>query len=449
MIPGKKETLSGWGNLPNASCRVYYPRAQEEVFLNGIPGPLIPRGLGRSYADQATNEAHAVVKLEKLNRFLHFDESTGILTAEAGVSFFEIIRHLTPRGWFPLITPGTKYITLGGAIANDIHGKSHHVDGSFVNCVRSFTILLANGEIAHASRDENAELFWANFGGLGLLGTILTVTLQLRKIETTYFRQEAAAIRDLHEMMDKLEASETEYSSSVAWIDPLARGKRIGRGVLTMGNHALREELPAKLKDHPLRLGRPAKVKIPFFLPSFLLNSTTIGILNTLIYAKQKSAAQFTHYDPFFYPLDVINDWNKGYGRRGFIQYQFVVPLDDARKNIRSLMAEIAGSACIPFLNVLKKFGPGNQAPLSFPMAGYTLAIDFPVTSQLLGFTRKLDKMVYEMGGRIYLGKDAYLTAPMFRAMYPRAEEWLQVKRRYDPTGRYASDLSRRLEITS
>jgi len=442
-----EETLSGWGNIPHTTSRVVYPRSLAEIKEAYSLGKVVPRGLGRSYADQSTNLQHGIIKMEKLNHFLAFDEAKGILACEAGASLEEIIEYFAPRGWFPMITPGTKFVTIGGAIANDVHGKAHHADGSFVNCVLDFTIMLADGRVLKASREENADLFWANFGGLGLLGTILTATIQLRKIETTYFVQKALPAKNLDDMLKAIDESDKDYSSSVAWIDSMATGKSLGRGVLTMGNHAVLADLPANLKADPLKLGKKSKLKVPFYFPSFALNPFTVKILNFVINWRQKAGAAIAHYDAFFYPLDIINDWNKGYGKRGFIQYQFVLPEENGKENIRKILTEITQSGCIPFLNVLKKFGEGQGGLLSFPFKGYTFAIDFPITPQLKPFTQKMDQMILSMGGRIYLGKDAYLDEATFKAMYPQHKEWLEIKRKYDPKNVFSSDLSRRIGL--
>jgi len=441
-----EELLSGWGNIPKSTSKVSYPRDAEEVTEALQINKVLPRGLGRSYADQATNSNHIVMKMERMNHFLSFNEANGILECEAGVTLEEIIVALAPRGWFPTITPGTKYITIGGAIANDVHGKAHHKDGSFVNCVYSFTVLLPDGTIVKASRKENADLFWANFGGLGLLGTILTAKIQLRKIETTYFIQKAIVATGIDEMLHAIEESDNQYRYSVAWIDPMAKGKHLGKGVLTIGNHATLKDLPVSLRSNPLKLGKKPKLTVPFYLPGFVLNPLTIRMLDAALYWKQKSAPQISHYENFFYPLDMINSWNRGYGKRGFIQYQFVIPLHNGREYIKNILTEIANSNCIPFLNVLKKFGKG-QGLLSFPMEGYTFAIDFPITKKLKPFTQRLDQMILQMGGRIYLGKDAFLDEATFKAMYPQHKEWLAVKRKYDPHNVFTSDLGRRIGL--
>lgn len=442
----QEELLSGWGNIPKSKSKVVHPAEAREAAEYLSADRLIARGLGRSYADQATNTGHLVMDTLKWNKFLAFDAENGILDCEAGASLDEIIDVFTPRGWFPMVTPGTKFITVGGAIANDIHGKAHHVDGSFVNCVERFTILLADGRILTCSRDENADLFWANFGGLGLLGILLTARIRLRKIETTYFMQKAVAGKNLDEMLDAIDQSEQEYSSSVAWIDSLARGKKLGRGVLTMGNLARLDDLPPALRDNPLKLGKKGKLSVPFYLPGFTLNTLSVRFLNTVLNIMQKSAPSVSHYEKFFYPLDSIHHWNRGYGKRGFIQYQFVLPLENGRENIRKILTDITRSGCVPFLNVLKKFGKG-QGLLSFPFEGYTFAIDFPITPKLKAFTEKMDRDILAMGGRIYLGKDAYLDEAMFKAMYPQHVEWLEVKKKYDPDNVFSSDLSRRIGL--
>lgn len=442
----KKEILSGWGNIPKSPGLVTYSRDESDIRPFLKEESLLSRGMGRSYADQATNTNHRILKMEKMNHFLKFDETSGVLECEAGVTLADIIQYLAPRGWFPLINPGTKHVTLGGAIANDIHGKAHHVDGSFINCVVSFTILLADGRILTASREENSDLFFANFGGLGLLGSILTVVIRLRKIETTYFIQKSIVARDLDEMLEAIEESDKDYAYSVAWIDSLVKGKNMGKGVLVVGNEAKLTDLPPKLREKPLLVSGKARANIPFYLPSFALNTFTVKILNKLIYVKQKSGTGIAHYDSFFFPLDMINNWNRGYGKKGFIQYQFVVPLEGGKENIRKILTEITKSNCVPFLNVLKKFGKG-EGYLSFPFEGFTFAIDFPVTQQLKAFIKKLDSLVLDAGGRIYLGKDAYLDEATFKDMYPKYNEWLEVKRKYDPKNLFSSDLARRIGL--
>lgn len=447
MFLGKKEKLAGWGNYPVSESYTTFPRSEKEFKDALQEKPLISRGLGRSYGDQSMNAQHQVAVCTKMNNFLSWNEAEGILECQAGVNLEEIISIFAPKGWFPMICPGTKFVTIGGAIANDIHGKAHHIDGSFVNSVLSFTILLADGTTVTASRTEHADLFWANFGGLGLLGVILTARLQLRKIETTYFSQKSIVIRDLDHMLEALDQYDHEYNYSVAWIDALATGKKLGSGVLTLGNEAkLDSQFPDNLRQDPLKLHATKKLSVPFFLPSFALNSFTVKILNRVIAFVQNSPKAFVHYDKFFFPLDAIGNWNRGYGKRGFIQYQFVIPEENGKANLVEILNMIAKSGCTPFLNVFKRMGNG-QGILSFPFKGYTLAIDFPVTKELFAFTPKLDAKVLAAGGRLYLGKDALLDEPTFKAMYPQFSEWLAIKEKYDPENKFSSDISRRIGL--
>jgi decaprenylphospho-beta-D-ribofuranose 2-oxidase len=447
MLSGKKEQLAGWGNYPVSESYTIIARSEADCMAAMKEEKLIARGLGRSYGDQAINDNRYVAVCTKLNYFIAWDEKEGILECQAGASLEEIISTFGPKGWLPMICPGTKYVTIGGAIANDIHGKAHHIDGSFVNCVVSFTILTAGGKVLTASRTENEDLFWANFGGLGLLGVILTATIKLRKIETTYFKQKSVVIRDLDHMLEALDKYDHEYNYSVAWIDALAKGSKLGSGVLTLGNAARLADLPEKLKSDPLKLHTMGKLAVPFFFPSFALNGLTVRVLNKVIAFVQNSPKEFVHYEKFFFPLDAINNWNKGYGKRGFVQYQFVIPEENGRKNLQEILEMIAASGCTPFLNVFKRMGDG-QGILSFPFKGYTLAIDFPVSKQLLSFTPKLDAKVLAAGGRLYLGKDALLNESMFKEMYPQYRQWLSIKQKYDPAGEFSSNISRRLGLT-
>ena len=441
------QTIAGWGNFPGAESYIFSP-ANTETWKSLIrQKDFIARGLGRSYGDQATNQNKNVGICTPMHCFLAWDEAAGILECEAGTSLEEIITYFAPRGWLPMICPGTKFVTIGGAIANDIHGKAHHADGSFINCVVSFSILLADGSIVTASGTEHPDLFMANFGGLGLLGVILTAKIRLRKIETTYFKQKSVKVNNLEEMLEAVEKYQG-YNYSVAWIDPLAKGKKLGSGVLTVGDAARLDELPETLKKEPLKVHSISKLTVPFFLPAFALNNFTVRILNRLIAFVQNSPKKFVHYEKFFFPLDMINHWNRGYGKRGFIQYQFVIPEKDGAATLALILEMIASSGCTPFLNVFKKMGEGQRL-LSFPFKGYTLAIDFPVTKQLKAFTKKLDEVVLKAGGRLYLGKDAMLGKEMFQKMYPQFSDWMSIKSKYDPDNIFTSDISRRLGLES
>ncbi|MEW6430006.1 MAG: FAD-binding oxidoreductase [Myxococcota bacterium] len=440
-------TLHGWGAQRRVRCDLRLPETAAQVRAQVDDAGTIARGLGRSYGDQALNEGGRVLQLTSLDRYLAFDEATGTLTCEAGVSLAQLIADFAPRGFFPAVTPGTKFVTVGGCIANDVHGKAHHAQGTFATCVQSMRVLVADGRVVNASRTENADLFWGTFGGLGLLGVVLDATLTLRKVETTYFRQRCFVARDLDHMLELLAENDHAFPYSVATLDITARGRHLGRGVLTVGDHARKDELPAKLAKAPLRVHRGLVPTVPFELPELTLNPLTIRAVNVAISTLLRTKPEFDLYQGFFYPLDIANDWYRGYGRRGFIQYQFVVPFDGGPALVRRLLERITRSDQLPFLNILKRFGPANEAPLSFPTAGLTFAVDFPVREGLLELTRELDEVVADAGGRIYLGKDSYLTAAMFRRMYARYPEWAETKAKWDPRRVFTSDLARRLEL--
>lgn len=440
--------LHGWGKYPVARCHVRAPDSAGQVASLVTPSGTIARGLGRSYGDPAINEARRVLDCSAMDRYLGFDEKTGTLSCEAGVSLAQIIEDFAPRGFFPMITPGTKYVTVGGCIANDVHGKAHGVDGCFVRSVDAFTILLADGSIETASREHNAELFWANFGGMGLLGVILSATLRLRPIETTWFKQEVVCVDDLDAMLDALDTHDA-HPYSVAWVDPRAQGKALGRGVLTVGQLATADDLPSSLRPKARLVTPPPTLALPFDLPSFSLNRLSARVLNRVLGYSLRRGAAFAHYEKFFYPLDFIGEWNRGYGRRGFTQYQFVIPLEDGRRRIRALLERIISSDQVPFLNVLKKFGPESEkSVLSFPFEGYTFAIDFPIRSGLESLLHELDRMVLDAGGRVYLGKDAFLDRETFEAMYAdKLPIWRRIKERYDPDHVFTSNLGRRVGL--
>ncbi|MEO6601925.1 MAG: FAD-binding oxidoreductase [Polyangiaceae bacterium] len=438
--------LSGWGANIRSSCVLREAESERQVAAQVDRAGTIARGLGRSYGDAALNAGGRVLGMVRFDRYLSFDERTGTLTCEAGVSLDAIIRDFAPRGWFPMITPGTKFVTVGGCVVNDIHGKAHHVHGTFSNCVESLTLYLASGETAVASRTENAELFWATFGGMGLLGIVLTVTLRLRRVETTYFRQKSIRVNDLDGMLAALEENDHLFPYSVATLDVFASGKSLGRGVLVVGDHATLAELPPEV-DKPLLVAGPPKITVPFELPQITLNPLTIRLVNSVIQQIQAHGRPVSHYEPFFYPLDKIAHWNRGYGKAGFTQYQFVIPFADGARRMRQILQTILAAGELPFLNVLKRMGKEGAGILSFPKEGYTYAIDFPMRKSTVSLLRKLDALVLDAGGRVYLGKDSYLDAPTFRAMYPQIDSWLAIKAKYDPDGVFTSDLGRRVGL--
>jgi FAD/FMN-containing dehydrogenase len=442
-------TLSGWGANLRSDCVLVEPETPEQVGARLDRSGSIARGLGRSYGDPAMNAGRQVLGLRHMDRYLGFDAEQGVLSCEAGVSIERIIQDFGPRGWFPMITPGTKFVTVGGCIANDVHGKAHHAQGCFSACVDEITVLLASGEVLRASRSENSELFWGTFGGMGLLGVVLRATLRLRKIETTYFRKRAIAVSNLEEMLATLDEQDKIFPYSVATLDLFAKGSHLGRGAVGVGDHAKLAELPPALAAAPLRITSKQKLNVPLELPELTLNPLSLRVLNAVIMATQTRDKPFEHYDFFFYPLDSVGNWNRAYGRRGFAQYQFVIPFADGLVRMRELLQTILSSGELPFLNVLKRLGKESGGLLSFPREGYTFAIDFPIRNNTVKLLRRLDAMVLESGGRVYLGKDAYVEAETFRAMYPALDRWLELKAKYDPQGVFTSDLARRVGLVN
>lgn len=440
--------LAGWGANVRSSCEYREPETQAQVAAWLDKRGTIARGLGRSYGDAALNAGKRVLGTTRMSLFLGFDEATATLRCEAGASLAEIIRVFGPRGFFPMITPGTKLVTVGGCIANDVHGKAHHAQGSFAGCVDDMTILLASGEVVRASRTERPDLFWGTFGGMGLLGIVLTATLRLRRIDTTYFRQKKIVARDLDAMMAALDETNETYPYSVATLDIGATGTRLGGGVLVVGDHATRDELPPEIAGAPLLLSPSSpKLSVPFEFPELALNGLTIQIVNEAILAIQQNPAPYSHYEGFFYPLDMLGHWYRGYGRSGFTQYQFVIPFAEGRRRMRTLLEVIMSSGQLPFLNILKRMGKESGGTLSFPREGYTFAIDFPIREGTVALVRRLDEMILDAGGRTYLGKDSYVTAETFRAMYPALDGWLATKAKYDPNNVLTSDLGRRVGL--
>jgi decaprenylphospho-beta-D-ribofuranose 2-oxidase len=442
-------TLSGWGSNTRVDCALSEPETPEELAARLDRRGSIARGMGRSYGDAALNHGGQVLGMTKLDRYLGFDELTGRLTCEAGLSLERIIQDFAPRGWFPMISPGTKFVTVGGCIANDVHGKAHHAQGSFLNCVDAMTVLLANGEVVTASRDQNPDLFWGSFGGVGLLGVILTATIRLRTIETTYFRQKSIRVGGLPELLAALDEHDHAFPYSVATLDARATGAKLGRGVLTLGDHARRNELPLRLARDPLRVSGPPRLSVPFELPSIAVNPLSIHVANALVLNIQAGLGPFGHYEGFVYPLDKVAHWNRLYGRPGFTQYQFVIPFTDGLARMREILGAMQFHGELPFLNILKRLGPASGGLLSFPREGYTFAIDFPIRPGTVALLRRLDAMVLEAGGRIYLGKDSYVAPATFRAMYPALDPWLALKAKYDPHGVFTSDLGRRVGLVA
>jgi FAD/FMN-containing dehydrogenase len=442
--------LSGWGRYPVESCHVFRPEKRSEVaatLASGLQSSYIPRGLGRSYGDAALNENAGVIWHIRLNRFLSFDSASGELECESGVSLAEIIQYFLPRGWFLPVTPGTKYVTVGGAIAADIHGKNHHQDGGFSNFVRDFRLLTPTGEVLLCSPTAHPEIFWATVGGMGLTGVVLSARLRLRRVDSAYIFVDYYQAPNLEDALATMEASDERYEYSVAWIDALATGKIMGRSVLMRGNHAAAAELPARVR-HALTAPTGPQWNLFVDLPSGTLNRLTVKAFNTAYYAVHRTAPRrLVSFEKFFYPLDAINQWNRMYGKRGFVQYQIALPQASGRAGLHTILDRLARSGRASFLAVLKRFGDGGNGLLSFPLRGYTLALDIPVARGLVPFLHELDRMTLDYGGRIYLAKDAVLRAQDFAAMYPKLESFRALQRKLDPERLFSSSLARRLRI--
>ncbi len=446
---GNRTRLSGWGRYPVCESEVFRPEKLAELRSVVISNTrtLIPRGAGRAYGDAALNADSRVLDVERMNRMLAFDAQTGVLRCEAGVTIAEILDVFLPRGFFPPVTPGTRYVTLGGSIAADVHGKNHHRDSSLATHVLWFDLMLASGEIKRCSRGENADLFWATVGGMGLTGVIIELEIRLRRVASAYLESEIIRAANVDEAFAQFEAADSRYDYSVAWIDCLSQRGALGRSILNVGNFAAPEALPAKLRQAPFRPEPESRLSVPIDLPGFVLGPASVRAFNAFYYLRHPSAAHaITPYAPFFYPLDSIDNWNRIYGRRGFVQYQCVWPLDESREGLVEVLEAIANSGRGSFLAVLKKFG-AQEGMLSFPMPGYTLALDFPMTPGLLEFLDRLDAMVVKRGGRVYLAKDARLAPETLRAMYQNLGGWQQIKASADPDNRFSSSLSRRLKM--
>ncbi|HEV7860904.1 MAG TPA: FAD-binding oxidoreductase [Pyrinomonadaceae bacterium] len=440
--------MSGWGRYPRALSAVVCPSSLSEVEPPAT-GHMIAHGQGRSYGDAALVQNGVLMLTERLDRVICFDEETGLLRAEAGMTLDQILEAFVSRGWFPPVTPGTKFVSLGGCVAADVHGKNHHRDGTFGSYVRELEVVLADGSRRVCSPLEDAELFWATVGGMGLTGIITVVALQLIPVESAHVSVQHHRAKDLDASLKLLEDSATDDRYTVAWIDCLAGGRALGRSVLMRGHHATRAELPAQVTE-PLRLKTQGQRNLPFDFPDWVLNPLTMSAFNNLYYWRQGARKRpfITSCETFFYPLDIIGNWNRMYGKRGFVQYQCVFPTQTARRGLQTLLEKLSASRRASFLAVLKRFGPESQGLLSFPLEGYTLSLDLPLgDAALFPFLDQLDAIVLEHGGRVYLAKDARLKTETFQAMYPRLPAWKRIKARVDPLNRFTSDLARRLGL--
>src|SRR6202020_8533 len=455
MFPGTPKRLTGWSRTAPSVAQVLstpdpevIAKAVAHVAASGGRG-VIARGLGRSYGDNAQNGGGLVIDMTALNRIHSVDSDSHLVDADAGVNLDQLMRAALPFGlWVPVL-PGTRQVTIGGAIASDIHGKNHHSAGSFGNHVRSMELLTADGQVRHLTPDgEESELFWATVGGNGLTGIVLRATVAMTPTETAYFIADGGVTRTLDETIAfHSDGSEANYTYSSAWFDAISAPPKLGRAAISRGSLARVEQLPEKLQKNPLKFDAPQFFTTPDIFPSGLGNKLIFGTMTEIWYRMGKTyRGKAQNLTQFYHPLDMVGEWNRAYGSAGFGQYQFVVPTE-AVEAFKGIMYDIQKSGHYSFLNVFKLFGPANQAPLSFPIPGWNVCVDFPIKPGLNEFLNELDRRVLEFGGRLYTAKDNRVQAEVFHAMYPRIDEWIALRRKVDPTGVFVSDMARRLEL--
>lgn len=430
--------LRSWGNYINLKNNLFSFKNEGDL-KNTLSKDLefIPYGNGKSYGDSALNKN--IIYCKPYNYLLNFNKKDGVLHCQSGVLLSEIIEIYAPKGWFLKVTPGTKLITVGGAIASDVHGKNHHTLGCFSECVESFNLMLPNGEVKTCSKNENIELFRATSGGMGLTGIILDAKITLKKISSNYIEQTTIKTKNLKETFDAFEKySDKPYS--VAWIDCLAKGNNLGKCILMTGDFS---------DDGNLNFKNKSKINIPFNFPSFALNQYSVKIFNWLYYKKAPTgiSTQKVSINTFFYPLDSINNWNRIYGKNGFTQYQFILPKNESYNGLREILEVIAKSGKGSFLAVLKLYGKANKNYLSFPIEGYSLALDFKIEKGIFELLNKLDDIVLKFNGRIYLTKDVRVSKTTFEKGYPEIKKFRDLRKKYGMDKKFNSLQSKRLDI--
>jgi decaprenylphospho-beta-D-ribofuranose 2-oxidase len=458
-IPTTRTPLMGFGRTaPSVAEVLSTPDAEliakavgQVASAGGQPNSrgVIARGLGRSYGDNAQNGGGLVIDMTPLNKIHSIDSDTRLAEVDAGVSLDQLMKAALPFGlWVPVL-PGTRQVTVGGAIACDIHGKNHHSAGSFGNHVTSMDLLTADGQIRRLTPDgEEAELFWATIGGNGLTGIVLRAVIAMTATETAYFIADGVATKDLDETVAvHLDGSEDKYTYSSAWFDLISPPPKLGRASISRGSLAKLDQLPAKLAKNPLKFDAPQLLSVPNIFPVSAMNKLSFMAIGEVYYRLGGTySGKIQNLSQFYHMLDLVSGWNNAYGPTGFAQHQFLVP-PDALAEFKAIIRWIQTQGHYSALNVFKLFGPGNRAPLSFPMAGWNVAMDFPNKPGVNAFLNELDSRVMEFGGRVYTAKDSRVSAANFHAMYPRIDEWIALRRKVDPTGVFVSDMARRLEL--
>ena len=454
-LPTTAQRLTGWGRTAPTVAQVLStpdPEVMAKAVAHAADGGtrgVIARGLGRSYGDNAQNGGGLVIDMTGLNRIHSINSDDGLVDVDAGVNLDQLMRAALPLGlWVPVL-PGTRQVTVGGAIACDIHGKNHHSAGSFGDHVRSIELLTADGDVRQLTPDgPESELFWATVGGNGLTGIILRATIEMTPTETAYFIADGDVTASLDETIAlHSDGSEANYTYSSAWFDAISAPPKLGRAAVSRGSLARLDQLPKKLQRDPLKFEAPQLLTFPDIFPNGLANKYTFVPIGELWYRKSGTyRGKIQNLTQFYHPLDMFGEWNRGYGKAGFAQYQFVVPTS-AVDEFKNIIADIQKSGHYSFLNVFKLFGEGDQAPLSFPIPGWNVCVDFPIKPGVGELLSELDRRVLQFGGRVYTAKDSRVTAETFHAMYPRIDEWIAVRRKADPHGVFASDMARRLEL--
>ncbi len=441
--PGER-LLTGWGRTSSSRARMCRPDDGGDLHaaVRSLEPGWIARGLGRSYGDAAQAAGGTVIDMTGLHRVLRFDPATGSITAEGGTSLRALLRLVVPAGWFPGVVPGTADVTIGGAIASDVHGKNHHVDGGFCDHVTELRLCTGAGDLLDVRPDGDSELFRATAGGMGLTGVIVSATLRLRRISSPWIVGERIRTHDLDHTFRAMEDVDGRHRYTVAWLDLTSAGSRLGRAVIDAGDHAPSGAVPGAPRSGRIRLA------VPFTPPVSVVGSRTVPAFNTLHWSRSPSAARMVSpIDAFFHPLDRLRHWNRLYGPGGFVQHQCVVPLG-AEDELRAIAERLSAARCPIALAVLKRLGPG-RGMITFPIQGWTLAMDVPAGWPGLGpLLDEIDERVAACGGRVYLTKDARMRPELVPVMYPELDAWRTVQRRVDPMGVVRSDLSRRLALT-
>lgn len=436
-----EKELAGWGRVRRSTAQVARPerlRGVAESLCEGHPS-VLARGNGRSYGDAALNSGGHVILMSRLDRLLALDEAGGTVTVEAGASFSDMVRALLPHGFLPSAVPGTGFASVGGGLANDIHGKNHHLRGSIGQQLDWLELRTPDGQLHRLQGDEDSDLLLATLGGVGMTGVIERASLKIERVPSNAVTRKRERIADLDEFLQRLREEQERTPYVVGWIDALARGARLGRGILELAAPSPEGIAPATRRTR----------RVPVDFPSLALNRWSVQLFNELYFRRipTQGRTESLSYEKFLFPLDALHDWNRVYGRRGFHQFQCVVPFESAAHALRQMLGLIAESGQGSALAVLKAMGPAGRGHLSFPQPGFTLALDFPNGPAVDGLIARLEAITFEHGGRIYLAKDATLTPQHMQKMYPRLDRFREVLAQIDPNGRMASDLSRRLHL--